>query len=469
MSGRLHTLISALLVFFVSIQVTAQSPIKLSKLNPHYLEYKGAPVVLITSAEHYGAVLNLDFNYKAYLSELKSHQLNLTRTFTGVYCEPPGAFKIEKNTLAPLPGKFIAPWARSEQAGYRNGGNKFDLTRWDGKYFARLKEFMTAAAVQDIIVELTLFCPFYEDTMWIYSPLHPGNNINATPDLPRTDVYTLDKSGELLGIQKALVRKMVTELNNYDNLIFEICNEPYFGGVTIEWQHAIADVIAETEKGLPKKHLISQNVANGSSVITSPHPAVSVFNFHYAYPPNAVHQNYNLSKVIGDNETGFRGTSDSTYRFEGWRFILAGGGLYNNLDYSFTAGHENGSFEYPPTQPGGGSDSLRMQLRFLKEFITSFDFTALSPDTMLVDTGGNRPFRYNALSNNGKEYAVYMIGNTNATIRLNIPEGRYIIEWIDPVTGNASKALKATSRSGKLQLKMPRHAADIALKIIRER
>jgi hypothetical protein len=468
MSCRLQTLISALLVLLVSSKVTAQSPVKLSKLNPHYFEYKGTPVVLITSAEHYGAVLNLDFDYKAYLSELKSHEMNLTRTFTGVYCEPPGAFKIEKNTLAPLPGKFIAPWARSVQTGYRNGGNKFDLTRWDDKYFARLKEFMTSAAEKDIIVELTLFCPFYEDTMWIFSPLHPGNNINATPDVPRTDVYTLDKSGELLGIQKALVRKMVTELNNYDNLIFEICNEPYFGGVTMEWQHEIADLIAETEKGLPKKHLISQNIANGSSVITNPHPAVSVFNFHYAYPPNTVHQNYNLNKVIGDNETGFRGTSDSTYRFEGWRFILAGGGLYNNLDYSFTAGHENGSFEYPPTQPGGGSDSLRMQLRLLKEFITSFNFTSLAPDTMVVDTSHGDSFRYNALSDKGREYGVYMIGNRNPTIVLKIPDGNYIVTWIDPVNGNASRALKVTSRSGKLELNIPPHAADIALKIKRD-
>ena len=32
---------------------------------------------------------------------------------------------------------------------------------------------------------------------------------------------------------------------------------------------------------------------------------------------------------------------------EGWEFLLAGGGLYNNLDYSFTAGHEDGTFRLP--------------------------------------------------------------------------------------------------------------------------
>ena len=33
--------------------------------------------------------------------------------------------------------------------------------------------------------------------------------------------------------------------------------------------------------------------------------------------------------------------------------MIAGGALYNNLDYSFAVGHEDGSFVYPDTQPGG--------------------------------------------------------------------------------------------------------------------
>jgi hypothetical protein len=37
--------------------------------------------VLITSAQHYGAVLTLDFDYKRYLETLAADRLNLTRTF----------------------------------------------------------------------------------------------------------------------------------------------------------------------------------------------------------------------------------------------------------------------------------------------------------------------------------------------------------------------------------------------------
>ncbi|MCJ7675807.1 MAG: hypothetical protein MUO33_11740, partial [Sedimentisphaerales bacterium] len=69
--------------------------IKLHPENPHYLLWRGKPTVLITSGEHYGAVLNAGFNYKKYLQTLQSHGFNLTRTFSGAYCEPVGAFKIE--------------------------------------------------------------------------------------------------------------------------------------------------------------------------------------------------------------------------------------------------------------------------------------------------------------------------------------------------------------------------------------
>ena len=66
--------------------------------NPHYFLWRGKAAVLIASGEHYGAVLNADFNYTAYLDTLARDGLNLTRTFTGAaYLEPVGAFKIERN------------------------------------------------------------------------------------------------------------------------------------------------------------------------------------------------------------------------------------------------------------------------------------------------------------------------------------------------------------------------------------
>ncbi len=446
----------------------AQQPIALHPDNPHYFQYKGKPLLLVTSAEHYGALLNLDFDYNRYFDELASERMNLTRTFTGVYCEPPGAFNIGNNTLAPLPNRLITPWARSSEPGYKNGGNKFDLTQWDPAYFERLKSFMQEADKRDIMVEFTLFCPFYEDTMWVFSPLHPLNNVNSTPDIPRTDVYTTDKSGKLFEIQKALVRKLVTELNGFNNIIFEICNEPYFGGVTMEWQHAIADVIIDAEKSLPKKHLISQNIANATKLIENPHPNISVFNFHYAYPPVAVAQNYHLNKPIGDNETGFNGSSDSIYRFEGWRFMLAGGALYNNLDYSFTPGHEAGDYKYNDKTPGGGSDALRKQLGYLRKFMERFNFLKMSPDSLLIDPEQSKNIRYNAISEKGNQYAVYLLDLHSSSLTLNIPDGRYEVQWMHPLTGKYEKARTEKSTNNRLTLEVPAYKEDLALRIVKK-
>jgi len=41
----------------------ADQPIQLHPDNPHYFLWRGQPTVLITSGEHYGAVLNADFDY----------------------------------------------------------------------------------------------------------------------------------------------------------------------------------------------------------------------------------------------------------------------------------------------------------------------------------------------------------------------------------------------------------------------
>ncbi|MGH9360873.1 MAG: hypothetical protein ACRD2T_03085, partial [Thermoanaerobaculia bacterium] len=312
-----------------------QPPLALHPDNPHYFLFRGRPAVLITSGEHYGAVLNLDFDHAPYLDELKARGFNLTRTFSGTYREVPGSFGIKGNTLAPEPGRYLSPWARSDTPGYAGGGNKFDLRRFDEDYFKRLKDFIAGAGERGVVVELVLFCLNYEEALWQVSPMHARNNVNGIGAIPRDEPYTL-KHPDLLAVQEALVRKLVEELRAFDNLYYEICNEPYFGGVTPEWQRRIARTIADAEAGLPHRHLIAQNIANFSAKVEDPDPQVSILNFHYASPPAAVAENYHLRRPIAFDESGFRGPQDAPYRTEAWEFLVAGGAVYSNLDYSYT-------------------------------------------------------------------------------------------------------------------------------------
>ena len=400
-----NILFAAVVSIFLVLSCSSREPIHLHPDNPHYFEWHNKPTLLVGSTEHYGAVLNLDFDYETYLQTLNKDGLNLTRTFSGIYCEHPGAFNIAKNTLAPNENKLICPWARSDAPGYANGGNKFDLSKWDDAYFARLRDFVGMARKNGVVVELDLFCPFYGEEQWRLSPINAVNNVNNIGDVERTEVFTL-KDKKLTRVQEAMVRKIVIELNAFDNLYYEICNEPYFAGPTPAWQAFISQIIRETESDLPNKHIISQNVANNTAVIKNPDANVDLFNFHYAFPA-AVDDNYHLNKAFGDNETGFSGTANEPYRMEAWNYLIAGGALFDHLDYSFTTDNEDGTFAFPPTQPGGGGVELRRQFRILKKFVESFDFINMKP--MQDIFSGSLPDGLNAraLGAAGEQYALY--------------------------------------------------------------
>ena len=98
----------------------SENAIRVNPKNPHYFQYKGKDILLITAAEVYGAVVNKKFNYSVYLDKLNEYGFNYTRIY-------PGAF-VAKNdmfggnlTLAPE-ADLLVPWARSGESGYIGGG-----------------------------------------------------------------------------------------------------------------------------------------------------------------------------------------------------------------------------------------------------------------------------------------------------------------------------------------------------------
>src|SRR5262249_33566885 len=189
-------------------------------------------------------------------------------------------------------------------------------------------------------------------------------------------------------------------------------------------QARIASVIVETEKDLPRRHLIAQNIANEKARVERPNPAVSIFNFHYATPPATVGMNYGLGKVIGDDETGFRGIHDKPYRIEAWDFLIAGGALFDNLDYSFTTDHEDGTARVVAPTPGGGGPGLRAQFQVLKRFIEGFDFVKMAPDTKVIASVVPASTSARALSEPGRAYAIYAHDGNKVMLSLELPAGR---------------------------------------------
>jgi hypothetical protein len=178
--------------------------------------------------------------------------------------------------------------------------------------------------------------------------------------------------------------------------------------------------------------------------------------------------NWGLQKVIGDNETGFRGTNDLPYRTEAWDFILAGGGLFNHLDYSFTVGHEDGTFVYPATQPGGGNATLRREFHILSDFIRSFDFVHMKPDNSIIKGGVLAGGSARALVEPGKACAIYVRqpGTNSIALQVELPEGKWSAEWIDTKT-DVIGGRTPLHRPGTNTLNSPNFSDDIALRILK--
>ena len=448
--------------------------------NPHYFEYDGKPTVLVTSGEHYGALMNLDFDYVKYFDELQSKGLNHTRVFSATYSEVPGNFGITGNTLAPAPDRFIAPWPRSDRPGARDGLNKFDLTKWNQDYFNRLKDLLAEAEARGIIVELVLFCPYYNDSMWEVSPLNIANNINGVGDVPREQALTMASEG-LVEAQQSVAQKTVLELREVYNVYFEICNEPYAHNLAAnDWQRNMTSAVAEADALSAARHIISENYANGSAVIANHDPLISLYNFHYSRPPDSVGMNYVLELPIGNNETGFDGSADAAYRIQGWDFLLAGGALYNNLDYSFSADHESGDLDFQGASPGGGSAALRSQLGYLLRFFEGLPFIEMAPDGDAL-TSPPRDASARVLSAPGRTYAVYLhrgrvepnakpryvvdSESRPSSLGLDLPAGRYSLTWTDPKTGAAAGESQLEHPGGTAQLNSPAYSEDVALVI----
>ncbi|HEX3120372.1 MAG TPA: hypothetical protein VHP80_14855, partial [Candidatus Acidoferrum sp.] len=298
-------------------------------------------------------------------------------------------------------------------------------------------------------------------------------------------------NGNILAFQEKYARKLVDEARDFDNVIFEIQNEPWSDRPTltsvvnpylrppgrdqypnsvdiaddlsVAWQDRVAEWITQEEASLPNHHLIAQNYSNFLASIRKLSAGTAIVNFHYAYP-EAVTLNYGLGKAIAYDETGFLGRDDDAYRRQAWNFMLSGGSIFDALDYSFSPGHEDG-LDLEPNGPGGGSPTFRHQLHILREFLGQFSILDLRPDTTTVKHATG--VVAHAISNPGHEYAIYLDGDGPTDLTLTLPTGNYRAEWFNTKTGAIDKSENFYQAGSSKILTSPPFENGIALRLAR--
>lgn len=457
-------------------QRATEAPIGICPTNPRYFEWRGHATVLVASGEHYGSVVNPDFDFIKYLDTIQAAGLNHTRLFLGDYVEGADSFGIVSNPLVPLPGRFLAPWVRSATPGFARGGNKFDLDHWNPDYFRRLHAFFDEAERRGIVVEAVLFFvgPGYE-----FSPFNPANNVNGTTPIDAKRYLSLN-SGNVLGRQEQYARKLVSELNRYPNVIFNLCNEPWFYNQekpgfaspppreTKAWIRRVSDWVTDEEAHLPLRHIQSVDLTNQGTIVPDSELSeffenISVLNVHYDSNAAMPVSNPHIPRLLAFNETGFNGTGDDSYRAQGWNFLLSGGGLYGNLDFSFSVGHEDGTGTpaFTGTYNAGGSPAIRKQMGILLNFMQSLPLERMHPANDIV-VGGADSWR--ALAAPGEAYAVWFPGDGPVAPLVALPPGRWRAEWVDILSGSVT-AFDFAQENWVTPLKGQRRGGGVGLRI----
>ncbi|MBI2497298.1 MAG: hypothetical protein HYV75_05045, partial [Opitutae bacterium] len=393
---------------------SATDPIRLHPENPRRFLFRGQPTVLLTVGESYGSLINGRFDFHPYFNVLAADGLNHTRVFAGTFraAAPAGT------GLSPR-GRHdaVLPWAWSDQPGGFDGV-KFDLDRWNPAYFERLQALLTAAGERGIVVELVLFCSYYNDRQWDADPLNAANNIQGEGTLrDRREILTLRHPG-IVARQRQLVDRLVRACRDFDNVYFEIANEGYWsnGGpaaVTAAdraaWHQEMIRAVLAAEAGLPpsRRHMIAIN-DTFDGLDLSP---VSVLNFHYLEDGKFMGamqalDRVHLDKALMFDETEFTGSkrvrryTPADARAEAWEFMLGGGSGYSNLAHEF----------YQPPDEGDTSPAavqLRSAIGRLKLFLDGLDLVRLRRDTTVLAEPMPPGVFARASSDPGKFYAVY--------------------------------------------------------------
>ena len=276
--------IAVLLTFLAPAQAQFVEAIKIHPENPKYFLFRGKPLVLITASEHYGSVMNRPFDFEKYLDDAAMHKITLTRTFL-LFRELQNA-RNPSSPCKPESPDYISPFRRTGPGNALDGELLYDLNQWNSEYFERLHRFLDAASRRGIVVELTLFSNAYADDIWALNPLRAENNTQNVEKIAWQDYLSL-KNPELVRRQKDYARKIIQETSQYDNVYYEIANEPgdaAVGHSSLEdidaWQSEMARVVREELIRLNRPHLIS-GVQAGTYMSAKPRfPVGQTFSQH---------------------------------------------------------------------------------------------------------------------------------------------------------------------------------------------
>jgi hypothetical protein len=436
----------------------AAGPLRVHPTNPRYFTdgTKTADgslkAVFLTGAHTWNNLVDMGrsdppeaFDFDAYLNFLTRHGHNFIRLWTwdSVSWDTRANGALGKefvHHVAPL------PWARPGPGLARDGKPRFDLTKFDPRYFERLRARAASASRRGIYLSVMLFEGWglmhgnrrrgtADGWAWQSHPFHPENNVNgidagAKGDSLSGEVHSLADPA-VTALQAAYIRKVIDTVNDLDNILFEVINE----GGQKEWDWWVVNQIHDYERTRPKQHpvgITGHGAERLASMLASPADWISPGSADgYRDDPPAWNEK-KVSLLDTDHIWGVGGSPAWV-----WKSFLRG---HNPIFMDPYDGAVLGTPGDPRWEP------IRQAMGHARRVAERLNLAAMSPHDDLAST------QY-CLADPGKEYLIYLPDGDEVTV--NLTAGSYRFEWLNPLTGKPAGTGSISAGGGEQRFQAP--------------
>jgi hypothetical protein len=429
--------------------------------NPNYFRDATGSVLILSGSQTWntlqdwgsnGSRQTLDFN--AFVNFLTAHGHNFTllwRTELPKFCGFPSTANSPADlTVSPH------PWLRTGPGNATDGALKFDLTKFDQRFFDRLRTRTQALSNAGIYVGVYLFTGEWLNIFRCSSDGYPftgANNINGIDDgyaggSTGTGSVTMTAPNAITRLQDAYVEKVIDTLNDLPNVLWIVSEEAPPNSTW--WNNHQISHIRAYESGKQHQHPIGYAalIGPGSSDLTLYNSNADWVAPSLRISPSTSCGSGNPACKVNIND------SDHSYwemwkdtpqqnRNYGWENFMNGNQVlfmdpyvvyYPRESRNLCASPTNGICSSPDTR----WDNFRNNLGYILKYSRKLNLANATPRRELSSTG----YCLAQTPSIGAEYLVYAPSGGSFTVNLSAMSGsrRLAVEWFNPSTGTTMPA-----------------------------
>lgn len=404
---------------------TGMAPLRVHPHNPRWFQDGEGRAVYLTGSHHWDVLVDNGerpggFDFPGYLDRLEAWGHNFIRFW---------AIEAWLHAVHPM------PYLRTGPGLALDGGARFDLTRFNPEYFARLRQRVELAGRRGFQAGVMLFNGWSihskgEGNPWDRHPFNRRNNVNGIDGDPDargegSDLHTL-RVPAATRLQEAYVAEVVRTVGDLPHVLWEISNES--PGESREWQYHLIRHLKEIDR---HRHLVGMTYAfpggTNEDLFRSPADWISPGNkggWRRSPPPA---DGRKVVLVDTDHLWGIGGGRDWVWK-------------------TFLRGHHPVYMDPLDDDPEriGARRALGDTLRFARRI----DLAAAVPDQAISSSG------YALVSRTpGREEVLTWFPKGRGKVDLR-GCGEMVAEWFDPVSGVSAEGGRLEG-SGKRGVRSP--------------